>query len=123
MTIGNRPASARGDGRRPDELRPVTFTLGVQKWAEGSCRIRVGDTEVLCAATIADRIGLPGQAWQIQAKLADLHRARGDEAQAVQCQEQARAIGESLAQCIADETLRETFRRSTRYPSDAPPRR
>ena len=56
MTIGNRPASARGDGRRPDELRPVTFTLGVQKWAEGSCRIRVGDTEVLCAATIADRV-------------------------------------------------------------------
>ena len=25
---------------------PVTLTLGVQKWAEGSCRIRVGDTEV-----------------------------------------------------------------------------
>jgi ribonuclease PH len=34
----------------------VTFTLGVQKWAEGSCRIRVGDTEVLCAATIVDRV-------------------------------------------------------------------
>ena len=32
------------------------MTLGVQKWAEGSCRIRVGDTEVLCAATIADRV-------------------------------------------------------------------
>jgi ribonuclease PH len=46
----------RADGRRPDELRPITLTLGVQKWAEGSCRIRVGDTEVLCAATIADRV-------------------------------------------------------------------
>jgi ribonuclease PH len=34
----------------------VTFTLGVQKWAEGSCRIKVGDTEVLCAATIVDRV-------------------------------------------------------------------
>jgi ribonuclease PH len=34
----------------------VTLTLGVLKWAEGSCRIRVGDTEVLCAATIADRV-------------------------------------------------------------------
>jgi ribonuclease PH len=34
----------------------VTLTLGVQKWAEGSCRIRVGDTEVLCAATIQDRV-------------------------------------------------------------------
>jgi ribonuclease PH len=56
MTIGNRPATLRGDGRRPTDLRPVSFTLGVQKWAEGSCRIRVGDTEVLCAATISDRV-------------------------------------------------------------------
>ena len=56
MTIGNRPATVRVDGRRPTDLRPVTLTLGVQKWAEGSCRIRVGDTEVLCAATIVDRV-------------------------------------------------------------------
>jgi ribonuclease PH len=56
MTIGNRPATVRADGRRPDQLRAVTLTLGVQKWAEGSCRIKVGDTEVLCAATIADRV-------------------------------------------------------------------
>jgi ribonuclease PH len=56
MTIGNRPATVRADGRGPTDLRPVTFTLGVQKWAEGSCRIRVGDTEVLCAATIVDRV-------------------------------------------------------------------
>jgi ribonuclease PH len=56
MTIGNPPAALRTDGRRPEELRPVTLTLGVQKWAEGSCRIRVGDTDVLCAATIADRV-------------------------------------------------------------------
>jgi ribonuclease PH len=34
----------------------VSFELGVQKWAEGSCIIRVGDTQVLCAATIADRV-------------------------------------------------------------------
>jgi ribonuclease PH len=55
MTIGNR-AVVRADGRDPSGLRPVTLTLGVQKWAEGSCRIRVGDTEVLCAATIQDRV-------------------------------------------------------------------
>jgi ribonuclease PH len=55
MTIGNRP-SLRADGRVPTQLRPVTFTLGVQKWAEGSCLIRVGDTQVLCAATISDRV-------------------------------------------------------------------
>jgi ribonuclease PH len=56
MTIGNRPPTVRADGRTPSDLRPITFTLGVQKWAEGSCRIRVGDTEVLCAATISDRV-------------------------------------------------------------------
>ena len=56
MSIGNRGPGVRADGRGPSDLRPVTLTLGVLKWAEGSCRIRVGDTEVLCAATIADRV-------------------------------------------------------------------
>ncbi len=56
MNIGNRPPSIRADGRRPGDLRPISMTLGVLKWAEGSCRIRVGDTEVLCAATIGDRV-------------------------------------------------------------------
>jgi ribonuclease PH len=55
MTIGNRP-SLRADGRVPTQLRPVSFTLGVQKWAEGSCLVRFGDTQVVCAATIADRV-------------------------------------------------------------------
>ena len=56
MTIGNRPGPERSGGRGPNEMRPVSFTLGVQKWAEGSCVVRFGDTEVLCAATIADRV-------------------------------------------------------------------
>jgi ribonuclease PH len=56
MTIGNRPGPERSGGRGPSEMRPVSFSLNVQKWAEGSCVIRVGDTEVLCAATIADRV-------------------------------------------------------------------
>ena len=53
--IGNRP-QVRADGRVATQLRPVSFTLGVQKWAEGSCIVRFGDTQVLCAATIADRV-------------------------------------------------------------------
>ena len=56
MTIGNRPPIARADGRGPRDLRPISFQLGVQKWAEGSCLVRFGDTQVLCAATIADRV-------------------------------------------------------------------
>jgi ribonuclease PH len=55
MTIGN-PPTTRADGRAPTQIRPVSLRLGVQKWAEGSCIIRVGDTEVLCAATIEDRV-------------------------------------------------------------------
>jgi ribonuclease PH len=54
MTIGNRPP--RADRRGPRDLRPISFQLGVQKWAEGSCLVRFGDTQVLCAATIADRV-------------------------------------------------------------------
>jgi ribonuclease PH len=56
MTIGNRPAVVRSDGRASTQLRPVSIRLGVQKWAEGSCVIRMGDTEVLCAASIEDRV-------------------------------------------------------------------
>ena len=55
MTIGNR-TTVRADGRGPRELRPISFQLGVQKWAEGSCLVKFGDTQVLCAATIADRV-------------------------------------------------------------------
>jgi len=53
--IGNRP-QVRADGRVATQLRPISFTLGVQKWAEGSCIVKFGDTQVLCAATIEDRV-------------------------------------------------------------------
>jgi ribonuclease PH len=55
MTIGAQPLQ-RADGRLPGDLRPVSLTLGVQKWAEGSCLIKLGGTEVICAATIEDKI-------------------------------------------------------------------
>jgi ribonuclease PH len=45
----------RADGRMPGDLRPITITLGVQKWAEGSCLIKLGGTEVVCAASIEDK--------------------------------------------------------------------
>ncbi|HEX5466636.1 MAG TPA: ribonuclease PH [Candidatus Limnocylindrales bacterium] len=54
MTIG--AGRFREDGRNPSQLRPVRVELGVQKWAEASCIIRMGDTHVLCAATMEDRI-------------------------------------------------------------------
>jgi ribonuclease PH len=54
MSIGG--GMYRADGRRPGQLRPVRFSLGVQKWAEGSCIVEMGDTRVLCAATVEERI-------------------------------------------------------------------
>jgi ribonuclease PH len=37
-------------------MRKVKFMLDAQKWAEGSCIIEMGDTRVLCAASVEDRV-------------------------------------------------------------------
>jgi ribonuclease PH len=42
--------------RKRDELRPVTITRGVMKNAEGSAMIEMGDTKVLCAATVEESV-------------------------------------------------------------------
>jgi ribonuclease PH len=42
----------RPDGRRPDELRPVRFTLNYTDYAEGSVLIEMGRTRVLCNASV-----------------------------------------------------------------------
>ena len=55
MSIGG-GARFRADGRTAGQIRPVSMTLDVQKWAAASCLIRMGDTHVLCAATVEDRI-------------------------------------------------------------------
>jgi ribonuclease PH len=46
----------RTSGRRPDELRPVNLELGAAPRAEGSCLIAVGDTRVLCTATLQEGV-------------------------------------------------------------------
>jgi ribonuclease PH len=48
--------SDRADGRAWDELRPVRITRHFLKHAEGSCLIEMGDTRVLCAASVEDRV-------------------------------------------------------------------
>lgn len=57
----------RPSGRKPDELRKVTLEPGVLRHAEGSCLIRVGGTEVLCAASVEDKpppfLRGSGQGW------------------------------------------------------------
>lgn len=46
----------RPSGRRPDELRSVSIETGYTGHAEGSALIRVGDTVVLCTATVDERV-------------------------------------------------------------------
>ena len=46
----------RPSGRSLDEMRPVSIETNVTKHAEGSCMIRMGDTHVLCTATLEDRV-------------------------------------------------------------------
>ena len=46
----------RSGGRDWDELRPVTITKGVMKYAEGSALIETGETKVLCTATVETRV-------------------------------------------------------------------
>src|SRR5260370_41869552 len=46
----------RLDQREPNEMRPVKFTPGYVLTAEGSVLIEVGNTHVLCAATVEDSV-------------------------------------------------------------------
>ena len=48
--------SLRTDGRTPADLRPVKVTRGYLKFAEGSVLIEMGDTKVICAATVEERV-------------------------------------------------------------------
>lgn len=46
----------RPSGRELNEMRAVSIETGVTKHAEGSCMIRMGDTHVLCTATLEARV-------------------------------------------------------------------
>ena len=69
---------ARTDGRAPDELRPVRITPGYLPYAEGSVLIEMGNTRVVCAASLDDRVPPflrnSGQGW-LTAEYAMLPRA------------------------------------------------
>jgi ribonuclease PH len=68
----------RADGRGFDELRPVTIEPGPLAFAEGSALISIGNTRVLCAATIEEKVPPwlrgQGRGW-VTAEYAMLPRA------------------------------------------------
>jgi ribonuclease PH len=57
----------RRDGRRPDQLRPIRITKDYLKGVEGSVFVEMGETKLVCSATLQD--GVPhflrgsGQGW------------------------------------------------------------
>jgi ribonuclease PH len=68
----------RTDGRAPDELRPARITPGFLPYAEGSVLIEMGNTRVVCSASLEDRVPPflrnQGQGW-LTAEYAMLPRA------------------------------------------------
>ncbi len=97
----------RPSGRVPDQLREVSLTPGVSRYAEGSCLIKMGVTEVLCTASVEPRVPPflrgKGQGW-VTAEYGMLPRAthtRGDREaargkQSGRTQEIQRLIGRAL---------------------------
>ena len=57
----------RPDGRRPDAPRPIAITRSFLRHAEGSVLIQVGETRVICAASVEERVPPflreTGQGW------------------------------------------------------------
>jgi len=104
--------SARPSGRRADQLRPLRITRRYTKHAEGSVLIAMGDTHVLCTASVEE--GVPaflkgkGRGW-LTAEYGMLPRATNtrtrreaaDGKQSGRTQEIQRLIGRSL-RAIAD---------------------
>ena len=102
----------RSDGRAEDELRPCTLSTGVQTFAEGSVLIAMGRTQVLCAASVEDRVPPhkrgSGEGW-VTAEYSMLPRATQtrNQRESVQgrlggrTQEIQRLIGRSL-RAVAD---------------------
>ena len=46
----------RPDGRTPDALRPVKITKDYTMYAEGSVLVEMGNTKVICTASVEDKV-------------------------------------------------------------------
>ena len=104
-------ANLRPSSRAPDALRALTIERGYTKHAEGSVLIGMGDTRVLCTASVEER--LPpwlrgkGEGW-VTAEYGMLPRATSDRTQREAARggqggrtmEIQRLIGRSLRACV-----------------------
>src|SRR5881275_1347002 len=110
--------TARSDGRAPNEMRRVTITPNFSKHAEGSALIEVGDTRVICTASVQEKVPpflyRSGKGW-ITAEYGMLPRATTDRVereaakgkQGGRTMEIQRLIGRSLRAAVNAELLGE----------------
>ena len=96
----------RPSGRETNQMRDVSIEVGVTRHAEGACLIRMGDTHVICTASVDDRVPPfmknSGLGW-VTAEYGMLPRAthsrmrrEAKSAQSGRTQEIQRLIGRSL---------------------------
>ena len=101
---------ARIDGRAGDELRPIEIIPNINKFAEGSCLIRCGNTQVLCTASVEERTPphVPeGEGW-VTAEYSMLPRANRERSKrdiaklklSPRSAEIQRLVGRSLRACV-----------------------
>jgi ribonuclease PH len=108
----------RAGGRKAGDLRGIRVTPGVQKHAEGSVLFELGETKVVCAASVEDRVPPflrgTGKGW-VTAEYAMLPRATTTRGQREgrtgkvqgRTQEIQRLIGRSLRAVVDLESLAE----------------
>lgn len=111
-------SNPRNDGRALDELRPVTIRTNFIRPAEGSALIEIGETKVICTATVEEKVPSflqrTGKGW-ITAEYAMLPRATQERTQREasrgrqggRTMEIQRLIGRSLRAAIDFELLGE----------------
>ncbi len=101
---------ARIDGRAADQLRSVEIIPNFNKFAEGSCLIRCGNTQVLCCASVEERTPphVPeGEGW-VTAEYSMLPRANRERSKrdvsklklSPRSAEIQRLVGRSLRSCV-----------------------
>ncbi|MDE0114734.1 MAG: ribonuclease PH [Albidovulum sp.] len=101
----------RPSGRKNDELRPISLETGLSMYAEGSCRILFGRTDIICSASVEKRVPFfrrnTGLGW-LTAEYGMLPRATSTRnkreakagIQTGRTQEIQRLIGRSLRACL-----------------------
>src|SRR5215471_9803157 len=114
---GSCMAYTRAGGRAYDQLRAVKITPGFTKYAEGSVLIEIGETRVVCTASIDDRVPMflrgQGKGW-VTAEYSMLPRATESRTQrevgrnlSGRTQEIQRLIGRSLRAVVDSKRMGE----------------